>query len=64
MHYLARITVFDDGLMTLKPEIYPKSYLVENFGPNVTTIHNTMEGIKSFKEFEKEKEFLKYLILS
>ncbi len=62
MHYFARISVCDDGLLTLNSEIYPKSYLINNFGKNATVIHNTMESIKSFKEFKKEKTFLRYLL--
>jgi len=62
MHYFARITVCDDGLLTLNPEIYPKNYLIENFGPNATIIHTTMESINNFDEFEKEKDFIKYLL--
>lgn len=62
MHYFARISVCNESLLTLNSEIYPKNYLINNFGENVIVIHNTMESIKSFKEFENEKTFLRYLL--
>jgi hypothetical protein len=62
MHYFARISVCDDGLLTLNSEIYPKNYLINNFGKNAEVLHTTMESIKSFTEFENEKTFLRYLL--
>ncbi len=61
VHFLARITVFDNGLITLIPQIYPKDFLKANFGENALVIHTELETIESFADFEREKDFLKYL---
>ena len=61
VHYLARITVYDNGLITLIPQIYPKTFLKDNFGENALVIHTVLESIETFEDFENEKSFLKYL---
>ena len=64
MHFFGRISASQDSLIKLNPNIYPKSYLNSAFGTNATIIHTTIEQIKDFKDFEKEKDFLRYLIFS
>lgn len=61
MHFYARITVCDDGLIKQNQNIYPISFINMNFGSKGTVIHSAIEEIKTFKKFEKEKDFLRHL---
>ena len=63
MHHFGRMSVYDNGLLTLNSDYFPKVYLETNFGENVMTLYNTLKEIKKYSEFDKEKEFLKYLMI-
>jgi hypothetical protein len=64
MHFLARISVCGDSSTKYNSDLYPNSYLCAKFGNNVDVIHLTMEKIKNFKDFEKEKDLLRYLLFT
>ena len=62
MHFLARISVYDNGEITSDEEIYPISFLKHNFGKNVTLLYSLMKEIETFDNFENEKSIMRYLI--
>ena len=62
MHHFGRMSVYDNGLLSFNNNYFPESYLKQIFGENVMTLYHTLKEITNYSEFDKEKEFLKYLM--
>ncbi|WP_203257937.1 hypothetical protein [Hyunsoonleella ulvae] len=64
MHFFARISVYDDGFLTPESTLFSNEFLNCNYGAYTNVIYTTVSEIKSFTEFEKEKDFLKFLMFN
>jgi hypothetical protein len=62
MHFFGRISASQNSLIKLDPNIYPKKYLELTFGTNTVAIHSIIEQMNDFKDFENEKDLLRYLM--
>ncbi|RXR18256.1 hypothetical protein EQG63_08270 [Flavobacterium amnicola] len=61
MHFFARISAQNNSLIKYDSQIYPIIYLNDKFGNNIEQIHNAMDNIKNFEDFQNDKNYLKYL---
>ncbi|MBF4473192.1 hypothetical protein [Flavobacterium sp. HJJ] len=62
MHFFARVFVCNNQGYKFNMDNYVSNFLICKFGSNVFSIQTTIEKIKDFKDFEKKKVILKYLI--
>lgn len=64
MHFFARVFVCNNKGYKFEMDFYIRNFLFSKFGSNAFSIQTTIEKIKDFKDFEKEKDLLKYLIFT
>lgn len=62
VHHLARISIYDDGLLHLNDNCFPTIFIHDHFGSNITVFYHTLIEMKTFEDFLKEKEFIRYLV--
>jgi hypothetical protein len=62
VHFFARLSECRNKSLKFNSEIYPRDFLEKYFGANVFKLHNTLEKIKSFDDFQNKRKKLKRLV--